>query len=333
VSTRTSNHIVVLTESDDNHGALIASHLAKRGISHRTIHLDQIPASMAGTLRIDANGLRFPQPNQQELTPSLDSATAVFYRRLTQVMQDRRINEFEPELRRFVKDECNAGADGIRFGLRNAKWINPLDAPNAGDAKIVTLAAASTHGLTIPDSIVTSRVEDACAFVAEHGGEVIYKTLSNPALYETQGFATLVYTSKITERDLLHHPAIGDDGLLSTPILLQQTIGRTCEWRVFVVGDAVFSMRIDLPQESEIDWRRGMGTYAHLQQAPFDSETCTKLVALVRALGLVYAAADFIQQPDGTLVFLEVNSRGGFLFAGPEVSAQIADRIVTCLLD
>lgn len=60
------------------------------------------------------------------------------------------------------------------------------------------------------------------------------------------------------------------------------------------------------------DVRKEAGTGESYEACDFDANTLQKLQALMNALRLDYCAADFMEDRDGNLFFLEVNTCGAW---------------------
>jgi glutathione synthase/RimK-type ligase-like ATP-grasp enzyme len=63
------------------------------------------------------------------------------------------------------------------------------------------------------------------------------------------------------------------------------------------------------------------------------ADTVSKLLDLVRRLGLQYGAVDFRVTPEGEHVFLEINPAGQFLFIENAIGMKIADTLAGHLAD
>lgn len=115
------------------------------------------------------------------------------------------------------------------------------------------------------------------------------------------------------DRDELE--AISEEIFNATPTLVQARINKKREWRVVVVGGAIFPYVIDPGAKAytRLDWRRG-GAVARFDAAPEAVHRFSTLNRFVRAAGLDYGVFDFIEGPDARLWFLECNPDGQWLF-------------------
>jgi glutathione synthase/RimK-type ligase-like ATP-grasp enzyme len=106
---------------------------------------------------------------------------------------------------------------------------------------------------------------------------------------------------------------------------------------VTIVGDRVFSAAIYTKPHARDDWRRhshrGDAAVIFKAEPLPDANTAVLCCRLMKKLGLRYGAFDFVETPEGEMVFLEVNSAGqhGWLEGelGLPISEAIADLLIT----
>jgi glutathione synthase/RimK-type ligase-like ATP-grasp enzyme len=92
------------------------------------------------------------------------------------------------------------------------------------------------------------------------------------------------------------------------PILLQEEIPRTRDLRITFIGKQCFAAAVH-GSSGNVDWREPAAE-AKFSVCEVSSDTRSKCEAMLETLGLHYGAFDFIQRPDGELVFLEINPTG-----------------------
>jgi glutathione synthase/RimK-type ligase-like ATP-grasp enzyme len=110
------------------------------------------------------------------------------------------------------------------------------------------------------------------------------------------------------------------------PGIYQELVEKKAEWRVTVVGNNLFPVRIDSQKspETAVDWRRNQLADMY-DLAELDPELGRKLLKVHEQLGLIYGAYDLIERPDGEMVFLECNPAGQWLWLEEATGPQIAD--------
>lgn len=169
-------------------------------------------------------------------------------------------------------------------------------------------------GLAIPQTLVTNDCDAVDAFAAEHGGEVITKSLS--------GIRSIVRRVGPTQRarlPLLRHG----------PAQFQALIPGI-DIRVHIVGDRVFATRID---STAVDYRYGPreGKPATMHETTLPDEIATKCVKLARRLDLMLAGIDLKVTPDGEHICFEANPAPAFI-AYEAVTRQPISAAIAALL-
>ncbi len=200
-------------------------------------------------------------------------------------------------------------------------YLNPAESDLQASDKLHQLDVANSVGLVFPDTICTNNPNAVIEFAATQAdGRCIHKSLGP---YMAPGgrvkFATLLDADRVSG-------LAGE--IAACPSLYQQFIASDCEFRVTVVGDELFAVRILKPDSTMVDWRRSsIGNRFEAMTLGLDLE-----VAILRMhsdLGLVYGAYDFIRGTDGTDYFLEVNPMGQWLWlevaTGLPISRAIAN--------
>ena len=216
------------------------------------------------------------------------------------------------------------------YDAMNARWLpgRPHDILGA-DGKLTQLARARRAGFRIPDTLLTSNVEEVFAFHETHRGRIISK-LPSSTLLEQRGQTFVRFTHRVTRSDLGYLAST----LRRAPCLFQEQIEKKTELRVTVVGDRVFSASIDTARNRQclVDSRRLDTEHTPHHPFPLDAAVNAKIVDIVRGSGLTYATLDFIVRPDDELVFLELNPAGQYLWieqlTGLPISEAICDYLV-----
>jgi glutathione synthase/RimK-type ligase-like ATP-grasp enzyme len=112
--------------------------------------------------------------------------------------------------------------------------------------------------------------------------------------------------------------------------VFQEKVEKRVELRVTVVGERVFAAEIDSQRShrSAGDWRRHDPAHVAVRAATLPMGVRAAARELVRRLDLSYGALDFIERPNGELVFLEVNPTGEYLWI--EDSTQLPITAAIC---
>lgn len=233
--------------------------------------------------------------------------------------------------------------------LAKAKWINNQTSERVASNKITQLNIARSLGFSIPPTLVTTderKVKDFASSV----GRVVFKPVSgfqpqfrkfnasaqsklesNPEdiklSFGTKTENLIVFTQELTEEKSEWLEAIR-----WSPVIFQKRIEKTADIRVTVVGNRLFSCRIDSQSrpETETDFRlmNLCGLLPHeLIDLPEKLEAV--ILSLMRNLGLTFGCVDLIQARDGDYYFLEVNPAGHWLWIEQVTGAPISKAIAT----
>lgn len=210
--------------------------------------------------------------------------------------------------------------------------INPPRTRTSRSLKCYHLRLAVELGLEIPPSLITNDPIAIRNFVDKHTSQVsecIAKPLNLPSWQGGSGLPHVFTTAVITCDDLI------DSDLRSDPIILQRKIEKQFEVRITKIGIEFIAVRIDSQStdDGKLDFRR------HRMWKDFGHEPITvpheiagRLTKLCQVLGLVFCTIDFIVDPTGRWIFLEVNHMGNWLWIelyNPEI--RLLDRMAQLL--
>lgn len=144
----------------------------------------------------------------------------------------------------------------------------------------------------------------------------------------------------VLDRTHLRRIAMGP-GLACRIVVSRKTPGeffhQSCDddYRVVVVGDQTFAARCKPQLHQQIDIRRGSSKDHGYIPCSFDEKQIEALKKLMAKFDLSYCSADFMEDADGNLYFLDLNSCGAWwwideLYAG-EIRNTICDHLLSIL--
>lgn len=327
----TRDVVLLVTHSGDHYTIdRVAEEIARRGARPRRVNCDRFPAELSLTSALDGSrGSSRRALRDAEGVVDGDAVRAVWLRKLWAAKLD---DEVDPSLRDGCVRESMAALLGFLEGLGDRRVVNPLDADRAAENKLRQLRVARDLGLEIPRTLVTNDPAEVLAFHESLGGRMITKMLT-PLTQSMSGHTPFVHTSVVRPEDLEEL-----DGLRYSPMVFQEHVAKAHELRVAVVAapghGRCFAGAIDATRsdDGQVDWRKSAPTQVAWRQGDLPDDVAARLIALVRALGLVYGAVDIIVTPAGGHVFLEVNPAGewGMLErdAGLPIAAALADALL-----
>lgn len=211
--------------------------------------------------------------------------------------------------------------------LLNIPWMNPPEGVLRASNKILQLAAAARVGLRVPETIVTNQPTEIRTLCAK--GETIVKNLATPWLISGEE-ADAAYTALVESEWLT-----SDDELRYCPAIYQRFSRRAYDYRVVVVGNRAFAAKCKPQEHQQVDIRRGSSTGHGYVPCSLKETQITALKELMARFSLSYCSADFMEDGNGNLYFLDLNSCGAWwwvddLYAG-EIRNAICDHILSLL--
>jgi glutathione synthase/RimK-type ligase-like ATP-grasp enzyme len=208
------------------------------------------------------------------------------------------------------------------------RWLSAPRRIQWADRKLVQLKVASRLGFTAPETLITNDWDDVLAFHERMGTDLIVKMFKG--VIGDQNTVRAMYTTVLDRSKILNLRS----RTASFPGIFQPFVPKAREWRVTVVGDEVFAGAIYAGEEAKNDWRQLQQTASvAFRSDRFDGATADLCRAYLKEFGLGIGSFDFVERPDGSLVFLECNPSGQFGFLeqllGLPISASVAARLGT----
>ena len=204
---------------------------------------------------------------------------------------------------RHKNQELAKVATNLAALLRDCHWVNDFFAESAASNKLFQLVTAAQLGLKVPRWICTNSRARVEAFAAEVEGRIVAKCLYYGYFQGGSWIPT-------TEVHLDSLPSVH----LGIPMIFQEYVEKEYELRITVIGEHLFSCRIDsqkaVKKETRIDWRHYDLPNTPHTEVELPEELESLIMELMRGLGLVMGCIDFIVTPAREYVFLEVNSSG-----------------------
>ncbi|MDQ3722580.1 MAG: hypothetical protein M3376_05820, partial [Actinomycetota bacterium] len=317
--------VLIVTRRLDDHVALVESELAARGARAARLNTELYTQDRA-LVRFRAGGARASAVLQIDgEAVDADDVGAVLFRHLhTPTAPD----VAEGSARELAESELRAALEGSLLSL-DAHWLNHPHDNRLARHKPLQLALAAREGLAVPDTRVTASPAEIRSLFRSWNGRMIAKLVGGQVVASSADEQHMVFTTLLDEDDLR------DDAMLAAcPALYQRLIEKAFELRVTVVGDEVFTCRIDSQSthDGTVDWRHAVTSGVGLEPYGLDPTLARTCVALTRRMGLRFAGIDLIVTPDGEPVFLELNAAGTWAWVqrstGLPIAAALADELI-----
>ena len=208
--------------------------------------------------------------------------------------------------------------------LTNAKWVNPIANQNRAAMKPYQLFQAHNIGMKIPDTKITNNPSSASKLFLNNP-RVIYKTRANYVFPPDE----YIFTTELSKADILKFPA----RIQRAPGIFQEYIEKDFELRVTVIGDTIFSTKINSQNNSKtkIDWRKSQIEPGMYEPYKLDNKTSSKVLEFHQSSGLIYGAYDFVVPPEAEPIFLECNPAGQWLWIEEFTKQGISESLANTL--
>lgn len=199
------------------------------------------------------------------------------------------------------------------------RWMNPLWASRRAENKLVQLRVARECGLEAPATLMTNNRAEALRHQVAVGPCVVKSVASAYFPFSDSSFMFTV--------DLDDAADLPEDEWSAQPLLVQKTVIKGADVRVFMVGDfaAAVATHVDAT-----DWRTASSDaeWEYQDIPPCIVDSC---LAYLQSLGLAYGAFDFVVDQTSQWWFLECNQAGEFSFADRPLNLGVADAIAEWL--
>jgi glutathione synthase/RimK-type ligase-like ATP-grasp enzyme len=304
---KSDNGVLIITERDDIHGDALMWGLSRAGVRCDRWSISDYPEKQRTSVRI--SGL--------SAAPSFAIAgvsgnyQSVWLRRLAQpkALSSSLAAADVP----MAHIQARRSSEGIRsIFAPHAVWINPPEVREHADMKPRQLLAARDAGFAIPETLLSNDPEEIRRFYREHNGDVICKFFS-PAFWRSRSDGTLsgVFTARLTEQLLAD-----DAAFTSCPAIYQKHLPKRSDVRIVFFGSTYVAVRIWSQRSSSgaVDFRSDIRFEAPMEQMIIEPSLLQRCMELTSKLGLLHGSYDFVEGPDGSFTFLEVNEMGQFLW-------------------
>lgn len=308
-----STLILVVTNKRDVSADFVIRELQRRGLPYRRINTEdlvedgcscelpsftwEVDSVAKGRLLLsDVKVVWFRRPgNPFEETPAIARPTAA--------------------IQRFVTEQWATWMEALELSPL-CHWVNHPGASARYENKIRQLRLAVELGFSVPRTLISNDPTRIREFVSSR--KTIAKALFAPLL-EGETEDRFIFTEMVEATDLGE-----EDSLRSAPAIFQEAILPKVDYRVTVVGDSVFSVRIDLPAGA-VDWRVHHDSVIFTRME-LPAEVAQRCLRFVRQAGLVFGAIDLLER-HGTWYFLEINPSGEWGWLQQPVGLPIAEAL------
>jgi len=225
----------------------------------------------------------------------------------------------------FVNDQWYTWLEAIQL-ISNITWVNDPKANDATENKIRQLLTASKIGFEIPETVITNDPDHAKFLINKHNNLAVTKALYSPLIEEPEE-DFFIFTNKI--REINHVP---EKEIRISPTIFQQALIPKFDYRVTVIGEKVFTVRIERQDgvPLDIDWRMDKSDINFIQcdLPPEIEKLCLRYV---QESSLLFGAIDLVEHKDN-FYFLEINPNGEWGWLQKPHNVPIAEALCDLLI-
>lgn len=206
------------------------------------------------------------------------------------------------------------------YRVSNCKVLPAPWAIREADNKLVQLSVANRIGFSVPRTLVTNDPAELLEFSKR--ADVCIKSLAAYHWNDEHDVEFALRSARVSGGQISR---VAEEVRLS-PTLFQEYVPKKYEWRVTVVNSEVFACRMNTQSVvgAEEDWRIVDFDLIEHELLELPLPLTEKILAYLNHFGLNFGAFDFIETPDGQMIFLECNPNGQWLWVEMKTGAQIS---------
>jgi len=314
--------VLIITNEIDEHADAVILELHKRNVPVFRFHPEDFPQACSISIEIQDGRIEGEIVNEYRRVAFKDICAA-WFRRPQSLFSGIR-NLTSTKLEDYVKAQSMATLNAVYEGLQTL-WVGQPSRLRRADIKALQLAEASKAGLKTPHTLISNDPAKAAAFIGMLGEtKCAVKPLVALGVSNEQGYRLPLTTTVPADYSL--------DTVAMAPNIFQPYIAKMTELRCVVIGEKIFSARINSQANADtlMDWRAGDCEH-EIFSLPEDVET--SIQRLMNSFGINFASLDMILTPEGEFVFLELNPNGQWLWLEEELGlplvASMADLLTS----
>ena len=318
--------VLIITNEFDAHADAMVLELQERGVPVFRFHPEDFPHACHISLEIQGGSLEGEITTEYH-SVALKDVCAAWYRR-PQSMFPKSEEATAASLNKYVNAQSTDTLMALYASLDTFWVCNPYKLRRA-EIKALQLVEASKAGFQTPYTLISNDPTKVSAFVNSLGKvECAVKTVRAVRVDDEQGYRFPLTTTLPKD-----YPP---DSVVRASTIFQPYIDKAAELRCVVIGEHIFSAKINSQanEETKRDWRAG-----DCQYEPFSLPEQVEMAIhrLLKSFEINFASLDLILTPDGEFVFLELNPNGQWLWLeyalGFPLKASMADLLTSSHCD
>jgi hypothetical protein len=312
--------VLIITNEHDIHADAVVLELNKRNVPVFRFHPDDFPRASSVSIEIQGGSIE-----GEIVTPSRAVAfkdiCAAWYRRPQSLFAGSG-NLMSTELNNYVKAQSVLTLRALCESLQTL-WVCHPGRLQRADIKALQLAEASKAGLKTPYTLISNQPTRVATFIDRLGEtECAVKPLIPLGVQNGEGYRLPLTTTLPKDYPL--------DSVALAPTIFQPYIDKEAELRCVVIGEKIFSARIDSQnnEDTRKDWRGG--EYG-LEPFSLPEQVEASILRLMNSFGINFASIDMILTPGGEFVFLELNPNGQWLWIQNKLGLPLVESMADLL--
>ncbi|MEI6348170.1 MAG: hypothetical protein WCP69_09515 [Bacteroidota bacterium] len=226
----------------------------------------------------------------------------------------------------FLLGDYETLFDNAFILIDSKRWLSHPSFVYKAENKIYQLKLAKSLGFNVPETIVANNHKELKDFIILNNEDVIIKPIRQGRINLEDGVKT-IFTNQIDKTvidNILHYDL--------TPCIIQNNILKDYELRITIVGDKVFSAKVNSQENKNTitDWRKEKNPFLKYN-LPIEIEQ--KCIQLTKKLNISFGAIDLVRDKNGNYIFLEINPNGQWAWIEMETGLKISDEIINYLTE
>ncbi|MEX1080231.1 MAG: hypothetical protein WED09_14135 [Homoserinimonas sp.] len=315
--------VAIVGQSRDQHVAIVREKVEALGV--RCLMLDE---ELEGFRLTYADSAVTVETQIDGTWVRLNTVRAVWWWRKETTLVHSRSDDFTTDFALREHRELLESLEGL---IPTAAWPIRPSAVRTASLKAYQLALAQQLGFAIPTTIITNDADSVAQFVeAEPGTFPGQRLLYKPLTWYVGRPDKFLYANLVTLDDVTSSSL----SVAAAPCQFQEYVDKDYELRVTVVGNQCFPVRVNSQSQLEtmVDFRRSQELVSY-ELWELSADLTARLLLFLHRCGLDFGAFDLIVKPDGSVVFLELNPVGQWLWLehklGIDISGAVARLLVT----
>ena len=319
--------VLIITMELDPHADVVIDEIRNRGYEVFRLNTEKLLIDYKFDVFYEEGILKF------EFEDSLgrkikvpDEIISIYYRKPKKPMAPPVMSN-DIGLQQYVISEARELLNNL-YNISGVRWINNPNNIKKAQIKLSQLEVARSLGLSIPNTIVTNRMEFAKKFI-EDNKEIACKALITTTA-EINGKTYHLYTSKLDKNKALENI----ENVEYSPTCFQKYIRKYRELRVTIIGDNIFCCEIDsqILDKTKNDWRTVDPSTIPHKIVDIPESIKNSLYAFLKYYDLTFGAFDLIKTENNDYVFLENNPNGQWYWIEMLTGAPMAKAMANHLL-